>query len=141
VDEVTVLAAVILVDSSGAVLLQLRDGDAPFHPDKWSLPGGHAEPGESPEETALRELYEETGLRPDAGLSCYDRQELADAGLVKWYFCGATSARQEDVVLGEGAAMVFVPADEVLAGRVFTPGTAETLTRFLASAEYAALYR
>jgi hypothetical protein len=29
-------------------------------------------------------------------------------------FCGTTRARQEDVVLGEGRAMVFVPRDEVL---------------------------
>lgn len=130
----------MMVDRSGALLLQLRDGNAPFHPDTWGLPGGHAEPGESPEETAARELFEETGLRPEAGLALYHRQVRPD-NVVKWYFYGATSARQEDVVLGEGAAMVFVPADEVLVDREFTPGTAETLARFLASPEYAALRR
>lgn len=37
----------------------------------WSLPKGHMEPGESEEQTALRELLEETGLtaRPDTGRS------------------------------------------------------------------------
>jgi 8-oxo-dGTP diphosphatase len=29
----------------------------------WSFPGGHADEGEDPEATALRELEEETGLR------------------------------------------------------------------------------
>ena len=27
----------------------------------WEIPGGHIEPGESPEEAARRELFEETG--------------------------------------------------------------------------------
>ncbi|HKX66064.1 MAG TPA: NUDIX domain-containing protein [Intrasporangium sp.] len=31
----------------------------------WELPGGGAEPGEAPDETARRELLEETGLRAE----------------------------------------------------------------------------
>ena len=31
----------------------------------WSLPGGHIEPGETSASTALRELYEEAGIRAD----------------------------------------------------------------------------
>lgn len=30
---------------------------------KWLQPGGHVEPNEDPEEAALRETFEETGLR------------------------------------------------------------------------------
>jgi len=34
------------------------------HPERgWEIPGGHVEPGETPDEAMLRELYEETGLR------------------------------------------------------------------------------
>lgn len=32
-------------------------------PGKWGPPGGHAEEGETTEETAIREIFEETGLK------------------------------------------------------------------------------
>ncbi|MGN9804706.1 NUDIX domain-containing protein [Micromonospora sp. L32] len=133
------VACVLLVDPTGRLLLQLRDGHAPYHPHVWGLPGGHGEPGEAAAETASRELYEETGLRPDGELRLFARQELPELDRVKHYFCAATRARQEDVVLGEGAAMLFVRPGEVLDGRPYTPGTVEVLTRFLASPEYAGL--
>ena len=33
------------------------------HPDRWDLPKGHVDPGESNKQCALRELKEETGIR------------------------------------------------------------------------------
>ncbi len=32
------------------------------HADRWDIPKGHVDPGETDEETALRELIEETGI-------------------------------------------------------------------------------
>ncbi|WP_127498497.1 NUDIX hydrolase [Actinoplanes solisilvae] len=132
------LACTLLVDRSGAVLLQLRDDDAPRYPGVWGLPGGGVEPGETFAEAAVRELWEETALRPAAPLELFGVQENPVEGFVKHYFRGPTTAVQSDVVLGEGAAMLFVPAAELL-GREFTPGTAEMIERFLASPDYAAL--
>ena len=45
-------------------------------PEKWVLPKGHIEPGEQPEETAIREVHEETGVWAEvekaAGSTCYE---------------------------------------------------------------------
>jgi 8-oxo-dGTP diphosphatase len=134
------IACIFLVDRSGALLLQLRDDQAPYYPNVWGLPGGAVEPGETPLEAAARELWEETSLRPSAPLTLFARQELPAQSRVKNYFYGPTTAAQSDVVLGEGAAMLFIPADEVLA-RPFTPGSAEVIDQFLVSPAYAALCR
>ncbi|MGH3489143.1 MAG: NUDIX hydrolase [Actinopolymorphaceae bacterium] len=50
-------AGVIVRDTAGAILLQRRTDDG-----RWGIPGGALEIGESLEETARRELTEETGL-------------------------------------------------------------------------------
>jgi 8-oxo-dGTP pyrophosphatase MutT (NUDIX family) len=51
-------AVVVILDEKNQVLLQQRK-----HPiGKWGLPGGLMELGESTEDVAKREVYEETGL-------------------------------------------------------------------------------
>ncbi|WP_233786061.1 NUDIX hydrolase [Planococcus halotolerans] len=51
-------AMVAVFNEKGEILLQQRTDIK-----KWGFPGGVMEYGESLEETALRELYEETGLK------------------------------------------------------------------------------
>ena len=49
--------ASVAVVSEGRLLMGLRRDDF-----RWTLPGGHLEPGEDPLKGAIRELAEETGI-------------------------------------------------------------------------------
>ena len=128
------VAGVLLVDAAGAILLQHRDEHAPGDRLKWGLPGGQIEPGELPLEAARRELLEETGLTAGA-LSLYSHLVHTEGEVESYVYCGRTDARQEDVVLGEGLAMVFVAAHEVL-GLDLAQYAGPVLREFLASAAY-----
>ena len=55
---VLVGATVIVLNDKGEILLNRRSDTG-----TWGIPGGSMELGEELEETAARELYEETGLR------------------------------------------------------------------------------
>jgi 8-oxo-dGTP pyrophosphatase MutT (NUDIX family) len=56
------LAAAVVIDDDGRVLLVRRSATERFLPCVWGVPCGKLEPGELPEDGALRELKEETGL-------------------------------------------------------------------------------
>ena len=51
-------ASAVVINAAGQILLQRR-GDS----GEWGLPGGFIEPGEEPAAAAVREVYEETGVR------------------------------------------------------------------------------
>src|SRR5690348_13277343 len=61
------LALVDADDGSGetAFLLTRRAPKLRAHSGQWALPGGRCDPGETPGETALRELEEELGVTLD----------------------------------------------------------------------------
>ena len=54
---ILVAAGAIILDDRRRVLLQLRSDDG-----RWGCPGGAMEPGETVEQCARREVFEETGL-------------------------------------------------------------------------------
>ncbi len=54
---ILVAAGALILDGAGHVLLCRRADDG-----TWVFPGGYMEPGETTEEAARREVFEETGL-------------------------------------------------------------------------------
>jgi 8-oxo-dGTP pyrophosphatase MutT (NUDIX family) len=50
-------------NQNAAIILTRRASRLKRHAGQWALPGGRTDTGETPEETALRELEEEVGLR------------------------------------------------------------------------------
>ena len=57
------VAACALIDTDGRILMSRRpEGKA--HVGKWEFPGGKIEQGERPEETIVRELWEELWVEP-----------------------------------------------------------------------------
>ena len=61
-DAVHVAASGIVYNGKGEILLEKRADNG-----WWGLPGGHVDVGESVEQTAAREIWEETGIRTRVG--------------------------------------------------------------------------
>ncbi|GAA2153513.1 hypothetical protein GCM10009844_38000 [Nocardioides koreensis] len=127
------------------MLLQERDEHPAIDPEKWSLCGGHLEPGEEYHVGALRELEEETGIRMDLHeLELWTEIEIVHEAYgsvdTMQVFVGATALTDDDVVLGEGRQIVFVePA--VVPTLDLSPTALRIVPAFLESDHYRRLTR
>lgn len=61
-ESVREIAAAVVQREDGRVLLLKRAPTHTTNPDKWCFVTGYVEPGESPQEAAVRELREELGI-------------------------------------------------------------------------------
>ena len=87
------------------VLLVQRNPQARFMPSAWVFPGGAVHEPETPEETALRELEEEAGLRIESveGLATFSRWITPAQVKIRfdtWFFVAAAPDAGEPVVDG-----------------------------------------
>lgn len=106
------IAVVFLVDERGHVLLQHRDELAPRAANQWGMVGGHVEPGEDFDVAVRRELLEETGVVTEPGVLRLWRSAdfTYSDGHHNHYevYAGRVDLTDDDIVLGEGRAIVFV---------------------------------
>ena len=113
------VALVVVAAEAGdhaCLLLTLRPRTIKRHSGQYALPGGRLDPGETPQQAALRELEEELGLVLDGGrvLGCLDdyptRSGFRITPVVAWGKTGKALRPDPDEV-----AKVFrIPLDELV---------------------------
>ncbi len=136
-------AGVLLVDQRGWLLLQERDEHPAIDPEKWGLPGGHVEPGETYEQAAPRELEEETGVRLPEGTLQLWREFVVDhrAAHGTWdlmqVFLAEVDLDDADITCREGRRIVFVDPAAVR-GLDLTSAAQQIVPAYLDAADAAA---
>lgn len=74
----------VVLDADDRLLLLLIEDPMLSHPRLWITPGGGVDPGESFEQAAVRELWEETGIVAPIGPCVWSRRHVFryDGGLI-----------------------------------------------------------
>lgn len=62
-DEYVIVIEIIIVNSNNEILLSQRSGNKKINPFKWETTQGSVKSGENSIEAAVRELYEELGIK------------------------------------------------------------------------------
>ena len=111
------VAATLVGDAGGdaCFLITRRGSRLRNHPGQWALPGGRVDPGESAEETALRELDEELGLPlgADAVLGLLDDYVTRSGYVITPVVCWGGTARALAPNPDEVAAVHVVRVSEL----------------------------
>lgn len=114
------VVAAIITSRQGVLAVQRRDGKPP-----WSFPAGESEPGESPADTAIREVKEETGLLVNTGPVIFERLHPKTGRHMVYITATAARGRDQSVHVGD--------EDELTAVRWLTLREAEDLMPTMAA--------
>jgi 8-oxo-dGTP diphosphatase len=99
---------VLLENADGQIAFQLRNNNLEImYPNHWGLFGGWTEPGESPQQTAIREIEEELGYSLDASKLVYLKVHTDDEVKSHILHYPVTDELQ-DATLTEGQAIRFM---------------------------------
>jgi 8-oxo-dGTP pyrophosphatase MutT (NUDIX family) len=60
--QIELVAKTLIVNSANEVLVLRRHDNDDYRPGQWDLPGGQVDASEDPQDGAIREAQEETGL-------------------------------------------------------------------------------
>lgn len=127
---VLIRVAGVILHWEGRVLLQHRDDNPEIvWPGHWAVFGGHIEPGEEPEEAALRELAEELELRLEGPLELFSHRN--DGVRERFVFASPLPVPLDTLVQHEGQAMALLSLSDLDAYPV-VPAHREILKAFFA---------
>ena len=102
------VVAIIVQHTDGSLLLMQRDLNKPSYPGYYECSaGGAAQKGETPEQAAVRELYEETGICAEKLTEIYRSRNHAGQALHYTYYC-RTDCPKDSILLQEGETIGYL---------------------------------
>jgi isopentenyldiphosphate isomerase len=116
---------VLVFDRAGRLFLQKRSARKDVQPGKWDTSvGGHMQPGEKPEQAAVREMREELGIAPARLEFAYEYLWHSDieSELIRAFATLQEGPFQLDPVeIDEGRFWTFDDIKEGMSQDIFTP--------------------
>lgn len=117
-----------LVKNQGKMLIIERVNKEPGM--TWAFPGGEIEAGEQPEHTAIREVFEETGVKCEAVKKIHERIHPVTGRLILYWECRPETTGINISETDEIASAEWVDPEEILNKR-FTSDPASEVKQFM----------